>query len=86
MAIHYFHCTDGTDLILDRSGREALAHQDVLARARSVAREVMQAVPNYDEWENWSVHVYDERGQLEIVPFREAGRLAAARPEAGMLV
>ena len=79
MAIHYFHCTDGTDLILDRSGRETVAHSDIFARAHSVAREVMDSLPAYDEWENWAVHVYDEGGQIEIVPFRESRPDSALR-------
>lgn len=81
MAIHYFHCTDGVDLIVDRCGRDARAHHDVLARARNVADEIMRSVPAYREWENWSVHVYDERGELEIVPFQEAAyRMARSEP------
>ena len=80
MALHYFHCTDGADLIVDRHGRETAGPGDLRRRAGSVAAEVMAAVPAYDEWENWSVHVYDERGQVAIVPFppRLARMLKAA--------
>ena len=70
MAVHYFHCTDGVDLIVDRRGRDAKGPADIIVGARTVADEVMRAVPAYDEWQNWSVHVYDERGEIEIVPFR----------------
>ncbi len=69
MAIHYFHCTDGVDLIIDRRGRDAREAGGVRDRARAVADEIMRAVPSYHEWEDWAVHVYDERGEIEIVSF-----------------
>lgn len=69
MAIHYFHCTDGIDLVLDRSGRETRDFGDVRPQALSVADELMREVPDYAEWERWSVCVYDETGQVEVVPF-----------------
>lgn len=70
MAVHYFHCTDGVDLIVDRAGREAASPAGLCALARDVAREIMSAVPAYDEWGDWAVHVYDDRGEVAIVPFR----------------
>jgi hypothetical protein len=78
MAIHYFHCTDGVDLIVDRSGREAGRIEEVIGRARAVAGEVMRAVPAYREWQDWAVHVYDERGEVEIVSFVDEGAREAA--------
>lgn len=69
MAIHYFHCTDGVDLIVDRRGRDAREMGEVRDRARAVAHEIMRAVPSYQEWDHWAVHVYDERGEVEIVSF-----------------
>ena len=77
MAIHYFHCTDGVDLILDRTGRETRAFQDVVAKAHEVADEIMRAVPAYQEWDNWAVHIYDERGELDVVPFGREARAKA---------
>jgi hypothetical protein len=71
MSIHYFHCTDGVDLIVDRRGRETRAFRDMAQQARLVADEIMHAVPSYDEWSDWAVHVYDERGQVDIIPFTE---------------
>jgi hypothetical protein len=71
MSIHYFHCTDGVDLIVDRRGRETRATRDMAQQARLVADEIMHAVPSYDEWSNWAVHVYDARGQVDIIPFTE---------------
>ncbi len=69
MAVHYFHCTDGVDLIVDRDGLEADAGPALRGRARAVAAEIMRALPDYDAWQTWAVHVYDARGQVEIVPF-----------------
>ncbi|MGA0596610.1 DUF6894 family protein [Enterovirga sp. CN4-39] len=77
MAIHYFHCTDGVDLILDRHGRDTKAFQDIIVKAREVAREIMTAVPSYREWDDWAVHIYDEAGPLEVVPFADQTRAAA---------
>ena len=77
MAIHYFHCTDGFDLILDREGRETKAVQDTITTARDVAGEIMRAVPAYREWDNWAVHIYDAAGPLDVVPFADPVRKAA---------
>src|SRR3954462_7497849 len=30
MAVHYFHCTDGVDLVLDRTGRNVRCADDLL--------------------------------------------------------
>lgn len=67
MTIHYFHCTDGVDLIVDWRGRDARQSVEIRDRARAVAQEIMRAVPSYHEWEDWTV--YDERGEIEIVSF-----------------
>ncbi|MDB5592610.1 hypothetical protein [Enterovirga sp.] len=69
MTVHYFHCTDGVDLIIDRTGRDGSNTGDLLRRARDVADELRRAVPTFHEWQGWSVHVYDERGEVAIVPF-----------------
>ena len=78
MAIHYFHCTDGVDLILDRSGCESRAIGDAIEKAREVAGRIMGAVPSYSEWDSWAVHVYDETGPLEVVPFLDGRTLPPA--------
>lgn len=86
MAVHYFHCTDGVDLIVDRRGREASGRRELARYARETAEAVMRAVPSYDAWECWAVYVYGERGQLAIVPFLpdpdEEVRFAALPEEA----
>jgi hypothetical protein len=77
MAVHYFHCTDGIDMVIDDAGRDISAGEEMAAQARSVADALMRAVPAYDEWWNWSVHVYDERGAVEIFAFPSGRRRAA---------
>jgi hypothetical protein len=69
MSIHHFHCTDGVDLVVDRQGSDTPAYSDMIARAERVAFALMRAVPDYDEWADWAVHVYDAHGQVAIVPF-----------------
>ncbi|HEY0353935.1 MAG TPA: hypothetical protein VGC68_09910 [Enterovirga sp.] len=69
MAIHYFHCTDGVDMIVDRKGREGSGARELTRSARDTAEAVMRAVPSYDSWEAWSVYIYNEHGQVAIVPF-----------------
>ena len=69
MSIHHFHCTDGVDLVVDRQGSETLAYADMINRAQRVASDLMRAVPTYDEWADWAVHVYDAHGQVAIIPF-----------------
>ena len=77
MAIHYFHCTDGIDLIIDGSGQEISGADEMSSQARAVALGLMQAVPAYDEWWNWSVHVYDDMGTVAIFEFPADRRQAA---------
>lgn len=81
MAIHYYHCSDGIDLILDRAGRETRDFGDLRPQAMSVADSVMREVPGYADWERWSVYVYDEAGQVEIVPFTEAAKGPVPEPQ-----
>lgn len=77
MPVHFFHCSDGTDLVLDRSGRETPDLSAVRPQALSIAGELMRGVPDYGEWERWSVYVYDELGEVEIIPFPELKRFGA---------
>ena len=69
MTIHYFHCTDGVDLVVDREGQDISGARELASSAKAAAEAVMQAVPSYEEWEAWAVYVYNERGQVAIVPF-----------------
>ncbi len=77
MAVHYFHCTNGIDMVIDKTGHETSSCAEMSSHARAVAAELMRAVPAYHEWWNWSVHVYDEVGAVEIFDFPTDRRRAA---------
>ena len=77
MAVHYFHCTNGIDLVIDQNGRETRNSDENFSCAQAVAARLMRALPAYDEWSNWAVHVYDEFGLLDIVDFPLEQRRAA---------
>ncbi len=77
MAIHYFHCTDGIDMVIDGKGADISGSAEMSSHARAVAAGLMQAVPGYHEWRDWSVHVYDEFGAVEIFDFPTDKRRAA---------
>ena len=77
MTRHYFHCTDGVDFIIDRTGRLTRDHRDIERCAREAAWDVMRSLPSYAEWANWLVCVYDDQGQIDVTPF-PARRLCAA--------
>lgn len=79
MAVHYFHCTDGVDLIIDRTGQDARSFRDLRLRARAVAERIKQAVPSFQDWRNWSVYVYDAVGEVVVVPFEPEARTTPAR-------
>ncbi len=72
MPRHYFHCTDGRDLVLDPRGvplrEDAPALQ--VACARHAAEALRAAAPGLDDWSAWQVCVVDEAGfQVAVVPF-----------------
>ena len=77
MAVHYFHCTNGLDMVIDKKGQETSGSDEMSAHARAVAAGLMRAVPGYHEWWNWSVHVYDEVGAVKIFDFPKDRRRAA---------
>ena len=77
MAIHYFHCTNGLDLVIDHDGHETQNSDENSSRAHAVACRLMRSLPAYDEWSNWAVHVYDDFGLLDIVDFPVEQRRAA---------
>jgi len=77
MGVHYFHCTDGIDMVIDATGRDIAALDEISAHARTVASDLMRAVPGYHEWWTWSVHVYDQFGAVDIFDFPVDRRRAA---------
>lgn len=79
MAVHYFHCTDGVDLVLDRTGQDTRSKRERHQRACRVAERIMRAIPPGVDWSTWVVSVQDRRGALvEVVPFPEPALRAAA--------
>jgi hypothetical protein len=79
MAVHYFHCTDGVDLVLDRTGQDIRTKREIHRRACAAAGRLMSAVPPGLDWSNWIVSVHDWHGsQIETVPFPEAAPRRAA--------
>ena len=78
MGVHYFHCCDGVDLIIDRVGRVTNGLRGIEAAALATATGLMRKLPTYDEWQNWSVYVYDACGEVAILPFPDDMRLLAA--------
>ncbi len=74
MAKHYFHCTDGHSLILDRRGRVARSRRQIEGVATMVAADLIRSAPPSVAWDGWVVSVQDGRGcMVEVVPF-PAGR------------
>ena len=79
MAVHYFHCTDGIDFVLDRVGQNARSQQDVHLRACLVANCMMRSVGEDMDWSSWVVSVQNRRGMMvEVVPFPAEERRQAA--------
>jgi hypothetical protein len=79
MAVHYFHCTDGIDFVLDRVGQNTRSRQDVHLRACLVANRMMRSVGEDMDWSNWVVSVQNRRGMMvEVVPFPAGERREAA--------
>ena len=64
-------------MVIDDTGRETSGSDQMSSHAKAVATALMQAVPAYHEWWNWSVHVYDEIGAVEIFDFPADRRRAA---------
>jgi hypothetical protein len=77
MAVHYFHCTDGVDMVIDHDGHCLGSPDEMLSRAHAVAARLMRSLPSYNEWSGWAVHVYDELGMVVIVDFPVERRRAA---------
>jgi hypothetical protein len=72
MTLHYFHCTDGVDLILDRRGKR-VRPQRISRTAADIAGSLMSELPETTDWSGWLVNVYDSAGSVvAIVPFVES--------------
>ncbi len=70
MAVHFYHCTDGKNLILDRTGRRTRSEKDIDLLACQVAGEVMRSTDANFDWSGWLVSVQDSTGSMvTVVPF-----------------
>ncbi len=72
MPQHFFHCTDGRSLVVDRDGELVRAGSKglQLAFARFAAHAVRDRSPAREDWSAWRVHVVDEAGfEVAVVPF-----------------
>jgi hypothetical protein len=70
MPVHYFHCTNGTDLILDRRGRRTRTKKEVEPTAFAVAGQLMKSAPGLVDWSEWLVSVQDRKGSMvAVIPF-----------------
>jgi hypothetical protein len=70
MPVHYFHCTNGKDLVLDRTGRRTRSKREIEPLAWTVALDLMRHAPGAVGWSEWLVSVQDGRGSLvAVVPF-----------------
>lgn len=84
--VHYLHASDGVHLVVDRNGRRTRRAGEMRAGAIAFARDLMAQLPHYPRWDEWSVYVYDEAGECEMVPFaaaRDAPAVTPARDRAG---
>ena len=69
MARHYFHLTNGEDLVVDREGTRTRSRADVWLGARKVSNALMASAPDYRAWADWLVCVHDAAGrQVAVIP------------------
>jgi hypothetical protein len=69
MAKHYFHLTNGEDLVVDGVGARTRSRADMWLRAREVSDALMAGVPAYGAWSDWVVCVHDAAGrQVAVIP------------------
>ena len=69
MVRHYFHLTNGEDLVVDREGTRTRSRADVWLGARKVSNALMASAPDYRGFSDWLVCVHDAAGrQVTVVP------------------
>ena len=69
MARHFFHCTNGVDLVTDGRGQDGDDYSIDLI-AHEIAERMVRALPASFDWSAWIVSVHDADGhQVAIVPF-----------------
>jgi hypothetical protein len=69
MAKHYFHLTNGEDLVVDEVGSRTRSKADMWLRARKVSDALMASIPACRRWSDWLVCVHDAAGrQVTVIP------------------
>src|SRR3712207_1343580 len=70
MAVYFFHCTDGFDLVLDRVGQNTRSRSEMRLKARRIAEGLAGKLSDSLDWSGWVVSVQNRKGRLiEVVPF-----------------
>ena len=70
MTRYLFHCTDGRELVPDESGFPCRAPEEILARAETIARRLMNTYADRVDWSAWTVCVMAPSGYLVLAePF-----------------
>ncbi|OQW59559.1 MAG: hypothetical protein A4S14_05100 [Proteobacteria bacterium SG_bin9] len=65
----YFHCSNVSEILVDRCGAEVNDLTEARDQAVAAVRSVAMA-RNLLDWRSWKLHVSDELGdELFIVPF-----------------
>ena len=84
MARHFFHCTNGIDLVTDGRGQHADSYSIDLI-AQEIVERMVRALPASFDWSAWVVAVHDAEGhQVAVVPFpARARRTRAGRHRRG---
>jgi hypothetical protein len=78
MAVHYFHCTDGIDIVLDRAGQNIRSKRELQFKAWRAAERIMGAVAGDFDWSDWVVSVQDRKGMMvDVIAFPDRARRAA---------
>ncbi|HEY8566571.1 MAG TPA: hypothetical protein VIL65_13790 [Beijerinckiaceae bacterium] len=68
----YFHCTNGSDLILDESGQDIEDDSDRTLYAASRVIAVQKRHPEIIDWSDWMVAMHDQYGsQIDTTTFEE---------------
>jgi hypothetical protein len=70
MTVHFFHVTNGQDVLFDRRGKRISNPDRVTEAALAHAQGLMRQLPGYGGWRSWSVLVHNSLGDwIETVPF-----------------
>jgi hypothetical protein len=76
MTRYRFHCTNGSECILDAEGTLVRGSSALARRARQVAEATMRSLGEDADWAGWQVSVHDLTGRrVWVEPFVTRGLL-----------